>query len=123
PLVRVTHLLLGIAIVPGSAGLRALAALGVTQERLRSELEAALPSAHPQEAGRALALTPSAVASLQHAADEARDMKDVLLGVEHLLLGILREGEGGGYQLLGRLGVTLEPAREAVRRLRQTVRR
>jgi RNA polymerase sigma-70 factor (ECF subfamily) len=116
PAVDQTHLLLGIASVPGTAGLRVLAAVGVTRERLRSELEVALSSAEPSETGGEIALTPSAVASLELAADDARDAGHGYLGVGHLLLGILREGQGRGYRLLDRLGVGLDPVRAAWQR-------
>jgi hypothetical protein len=93
-----------------------LAALGLTQERLRAALEPALSPAQPNEAGRAVGLTPSAEASLGLAADEARGAGHGCLGVGPMLLGILREGQGGGYQLLDRLGVALVPARVAWQR-------
>ena len=43
--------------------------------------------------------------------EEARDLKAAQIGTEHLLLGLIREGEGTGAIALGELGVTLEAVR------------
>jgi len=114
------HILLGIAGVPDSAGLRVLTALGVSAERLRAELDAVVPDTIVGVDGSGdIELTPRARRAVELAAEEARELTRPGLeyvGVEHLLLGVLREGEGFGYRVLGRLGVTLDQARAALRR-------
>ncbi|HEX2186235.1 MAG TPA: Clp protease N-terminal domain-containing protein [Chloroflexota bacterium] len=113
-------LLLGIATVPDSAGLEVLRRLGVSQERLRAEAEAVVAAGPGQSAvnvhqsSTQLRPAPRAQTTLSLAADEARDLKHGYIGVEHLLLGILRQGDGPGYGALDRLGVALAPARAAL---------
>jgi ATP-dependent Clp protease ATP-binding subunit ClpC len=113
-------LLFGIAVVPDSAGLEVLRRLGISQERLRSEVDAAIaatsgpPAINVNRTSGQLRPAPRAQATLTLAADEARDLKHGYVGVEHLLLGMLRQGAGPGYVVLTHLGVTLDPARAAL---------
>jgi len=114
PYVGQEHILLGIATVPGSAGLAILARLGVLAEQLRTELDAVMPDIVTGEVSGNIGLTERAKRAIELAAEEARDLKQDYVGVEHLLIGMLREGEGFGYQVLARLGVTLDEARSAL---------
>jgi len=61
--------------------------------------------------------TRRARAVLVHAQDEARQLGHNFLGTEHLLLGLLVEGEGVGAKALGGLGVTADAVRELVREI------
>jgi ATP-dependent Clp protease ATP-binding subunit ClpC len=118
-------LLLGIAMVPGSAGLEVLRRLGVSQEQLRADAEAVVAAAPGPPSGSgslninrsrfAVRAAPRAQATLALAVDEALLLGHPYLGVEHLLLGILRQGAGPGYDVLTHLGVRLDPARAALR--------
>src|SRR6202035_1429611 len=56
-------------------------------------------------------LTPRAKKVIELAADEARRLNHHYIGTEHLLLGLVREGEGIAAGVLQTLGVTLEKAR------------
>ena len=58
--------------------------------------------------------TDRARASLSYAQDEARELGHDFIGTEHLLLGLLREGEGVAAKALEALGVSLEETRERV---------
>jgi excisionase family DNA binding protein len=113
------HLLYGIATVPGSVGLLILKRHGISQEQIRREVEAILPPEEraPSEAGNGeIEPTDRARSALALATDEARQWKHGYIGVEHLLIGMLVEGEGAGAGLLGRLGVTADGARAELKR-------
>ena len=58
--------------------------------------------------------TDRARASLSYAQDEARELGHDFIGTEHLLLGLLREGEGVGAKALGALQISLEETRQRV---------
>ena len=49
--------------------------------------------------------------------EEAQQLKHEAVGTEHLLLGLIREGEGVSARVLNNLGVSLEKVREEVNRL------
>ena len=51
-----------------------------------------------------------------HAQEEAREMKHPAIGTEHILLGLLREGEGVGAKALMNLGLDLDNVREEVKK-------
>jgi ATP-dependent Clp protease ATP-binding subunit ClpC len=114
-------LLLAIAVVPESAGLAVLARLGVSRDQLHAEAEAAnaaapgQPGVNVNRSSLAVRAAPRAQALLGLAVDEALRLGHTYLGVEHLLPAMLRQGSGPGYNALTRLGVSLEPARAALR--------
>ena len=62
--------------------------------------------------------TPPARQAVTFAHDEGRRLRHDSIGCEHLLLGLLREGEGLGARALAAAGVTLEAARDEAERLR-----
>ena len=64
-----------------------------------------------------LGMTQQGKASLELAVQEARSLGHHYLGTEHLLLGLLREEEGLGGQVLRKSGLTLEETRNLVKRL------
>lgn len=118
-LVGTEHLLLGLIREPDTVAAQLLANLGVSLSRLQMEVERYQPrSSAPQ--GDYFQLTPTAKRAVDLAYDEARQLHDARIGTEHLLLGILREPEGRGSQILVREGVTLERARAALQHLRGT---
>lgn len=108
------HLLLGIANVEDAVAAKVLAALNID---VRAAIESVIGRAGAPASGD-LRLTPRAKRSLELAVEEAR--RDGLghFGTEHILLGILVTGEGLGYGLLERHGVTEDAARKEIERLR-----
>jgi ATP-dependent Clp protease ATP-binding subunit ClpC len=62
-------------------------------------------------------LTPRAKRAIELAVEEARRLNHNYVGTEHLLLGMLREGEGIAAAVLGKLGVDLSKAREETVRI------
>jgi len=113
------HLLLGIVRVPDtpgtlrlgqSAGAQLLAHLGVSLDAARAAVEArAMRGAG--RLGQDMQLTPATKRVIDLAYDEAKRLKNSHIGVEHLILGILREGDSLAAQALNDLGVTLDAAR------------
>jgi tRNA A-37 threonylcarbamoyl transferase component Bud32 len=112
---------LTLALTRESKGVAAsvLSNLGVDLNRVRSAVEFSISdAAHiaPAQVG----LTPQIKKVIELAVDEARLLNHHHVGIEHLLLGLLREGKGIAAGVLESLGVTLEQARiETIRVLSQ----
>jgi hypothetical protein len=93
-------------------------ALGISRQaahrRYRELAAATEPPAGATEPAPKLRVSPEARAAVQLAGEEAKELGAVRLGSEHLLLGILRGGDGVAATALRAEGVTLEAARLAV---------
>lgn len=94
---------------------RLLKDLGIDKGQLASYIES-LISKGTQDAS-SIGITPRAKQILQLAFQEARELGHNYIGTEHLILGILREGEGLAYQILKKNGITHPQARQAVIKL------
>ncbi|MCX6343101.1 MAG: ATP-dependent Clp protease ATP-binding subunit [Fimbriimonadales bacterium] len=111
--VSTEHLLLGLVRESDSVAARVLDKLGVSLNRVRAEVEKQLPrgDARPNQD---MTLTPRAKRVIDLAYDEARNLNNNYIGTEHLLLGLIREGDGLAGRVLAKLGVELEKARREV---------
>jgi ATP-dependent Clp protease ATP-binding subunit ClpC len=111
--VSTEHLLLGLVRESDSVAARVLEKLGVNLSRIRAEVEKQLPrgDARPSQD---MTLTPRAKRVIDLAYDEARNLNNNYIGTEHLLLGLIREGDGLAGRVLAKLGVELEKARREV---------
>ncbi len=111
--VSTEHLLLGLVRESDSVAARVLERLGVSLSRIRAEVEKQLPrgDARPSQD---MTLTPRAKRVIDLAYDEARNLNNNYIGTEHLLLGLIREGDGLAGRVLAKLGVELERARREV---------
>jgi ATP-dependent Clp protease ATP-binding subunit ClpC len=111
--VSTEHLLLGLVRESDSVAARVLEKLGVSLTRIRAEVEKQLPrgDARPNQD---MTLTPRAKRVIDLAYDEARNLNNNYIGTEHLLLGLIREGDGLAGRVLAKLGVELEKARREV---------
>jgi ATP-dependent Clp protease ATP-binding subunit ClpA len=107
------HLLLGLVREGEGVAALALSELGISLERVRAAVEHIIGQGHHERPGE-IGLTPRAKKVLELAVDEARRMGHHYIGTEHLLLGLLREGQGIACGVLESLGVNLERARGAV---------
>jgi len=104
------HLLLGLLREREGIAAKILDSLDVTVETVRNELEGYIE--HNEYQGTAeVAFTSRAKRVLELALDETRRLGHNYVGTEHILLGILREGQGVGAQILRRLGIDLETVR------------
>ncbi|MDK2896895.1 MAG: ATP-dependent Clp protease ATP-binding subunit ClpC [Candidatus Atribacteria bacterium] len=104
------HLLLGLLREREGIAAKILDSFDITLEIVRSELENQLDKLEYQ-ASKEVAFTPRAKRVLELALDETRRLGHNYVGTEHILLGILREGEGVGAQVLRHLGLDIETAR------------
>ncbi len=134
--VSTEHLLLGLlheakysyAISPGqlrvyigpvnfdsdSPAIKVLLALGVNIRSLKDELESKLAlSSACEELVENLQLSQRGKLVIDLAYDEARNLNATQIGLEHILLGIIREHDGLAGQALQKAGVTIENARRA----------
>ncbi len=114
--VSTEHLLLGLVRENDSVAARILDRIGVSLGRVRSEIERQVARGDGRMQGD-MQLTPRAKRVIDFAYDEARQLNNNYMGTEHLLLGLIREGEGLAGRVLKKLGVDLERTREEVQKL------
>ncbi|MGZ6387971.1 MAG: Clp protease N-terminal domain-containing protein [Ktedonobacterales bacterium] len=109
------HLLLGLIREADSIAGKVLAELGVDLNRVRAGVEHIIGRGDRIVLGE-IRLTPRAKKVIELAVDESRHLNHPYVGTEHLLLGLIREGEGIAAGVLESLGVNLEVARQATMR-------
>jgi ATP-dependent Clp protease ATP-binding subunit ClpA len=113
------HLLLGLVSEGDGIAARVLGNLGVELAKVRSVVEFIIGRGDRIVLGE-IGLTPRAKKVIDLAVDEARRMDHHYVGTEHLLLGLVREGEGIAAGVLESLGVNLEKVRtQTIEVLRQ----
>ena len=110
------HILLGLIREEQGLARHALQAMGLDVTELRQEIEALTGRGDSAPSGH-IPFTPRAKKSLELSLRESVQLTSGYIGTEHLLLGLIREGEGPGSQVLAAHGVTLDGARETVTRL------
>jgi ATP-dependent Clp protease ATP-binding subunit ClpC len=111
------HLLLGLIREEGGVAGRVLRELGLEPARVKEMVER-LTGVGRHTGGR-IELAPGTEKVLQTAIEEARRMGHHYIGTEHLLLGLVRQSEGVGLDVLRRLGITPEQIRRQTRRILQ----
>src|ERR1700680_3833892 len=104
------HLLLGLVREGEGVAAKVLSNLGVELNKVRSAVEFIIGRGDRAVLGE-IGLTPRAKKVLELAVDEARRLNHHYIGTEHLLLGLVREGEGIAAGVLESLGVNLEKVR------------
>lgn len=114
------HLLLGLIREEGGVAGRVLRELGLESNRVKEIVERLTETGQVREVrGGKLDLTPGTQKVLELAVDEARRMGHHNIGTEHLLLGLVRHGEGIAMDVLRKLGITSEQIRRQTRRVLQ----
>lgn len=108
--VSTEHLLLGLVRERDSVAARMLGKMGIALERVRDEVQRQVTRGDGR-LGQDMQLTPRAKRVIDLAYDEARQFDSDHIGTEHLLLGLIREGEGMAGRILTRIGADLERAR------------
>jgi len=108
------HLLLGLIREGDGIAAKALLSMGVSLEKVRAEVEKVIGrGATPAEGD--IGLTPRAKkVVLELSAEEARHLGHNYIGTEHILLGLIREGEGVAARVLLNLGADLDRVRAQV---------
>ena len=104
------HLLLGLLREGEGLAGQVLQKLGVTLDEARSRVEFIIGHGEHEATGE-FPLTPRAKKVLQLAVEETARLGHQFVGTEHLLLGLIREGEGVAAGVLNNLGVKLNEAR------------
>lgn len=110
------HLLLGLLREGDGVAARALRELGVDLEISRERVELIIGRGHHSVHGD-VGLTPRAKRVVELAVEEHTRLNHHYVGTEHLLLGLIREGDGIAAGVLAQQGVKLEDARVTVLRL------
>jgi len=111
------HLLLGLIREEGGVAARVLRELGLEADRVEEIVER-LTGAGQHESGK-IDLSPGTQQVLEYAFEEARRLGNHYVSTEHLLLGLVRYGEGIALNVLRKLGVTPEQIRRQTRRVLQ----
>ncbi|MSQ12705.1 MAG: ATP-dependent Clp protease ATP-binding subunit [Dehalococcoidia bacterium] len=111
------HILLGLVRETEGVGARVLGNAGVDLGNVRSAVEFIIGRGERPVSGENIGLTPRAKKVIELAVDEARRMGHHYIGTEHLLIGLMREGEGVAAGVLESLGVSLEKVRAETQRI------
>ncbi|NLN19076.1 MAG: ATP-dependent Clp protease ATP-binding subunit [Firmicutes bacterium] len=107
------HILLGLVAEGEGVAARALQSMGIGLEKVRAEVEKVIGRGDGTPQGQ-IGFTPRAKRVLELAFEEARQLNHTYIGTEHILLGLIREGEGVAGQVLQNLGADLERVRRQV---------
>jgi ATP-dependent Clp protease ATP-binding subunit ClpC len=113
PAVGTEHLLLGLLHEGDGIAARALQSLGLDLNKVRDEVER-IVAPGDSRVGDELGLTPRAKKVLELAQEEGRRQGVSYVGTEHLLLGLIREGEGVAARVLINQGLTMDSVRRQV---------
>ena len=111
------HILLGLIREGEGVAAAVLQKLGVSLENIRLEIEKLVQPGPTTQIIGDIPFTPRAKKALELAAEEARALGHNYIGTEHLLLGLIREGEGIASQVLLNLGLDLNTVRSEVMEL------
>ncbi|UOY91450.1 ATP-dependent protease ATP-binding subunit ClpC [Ectobacillus sp. JY-23] len=109
------HILLGLVREGEGIAAKALVALGLSPEKIQKEVEALI--GRGTDTTQTVHYTPRAKKVIELSMDEARKLGHSYVGTEHILLGLIREGEGVAARVLNNLGVSLNKARQQVLQL------
>src|SRR5699024_5921188 len=94
---------------------KALSALGLSPEKIQTEEQNLIGQG--EENTKQIHYTPRAKKVIELSMDEARKLGHSYVGTEHILLGLIREGEGVAARVLNNVGVRLNKARQQVLQL------
>ncbi len=111
------HLLLGLVREGEGVAAAVLQKLGVDLETIRMEVEKMVQPGPPTQVLGDIPFTPRSKKALELSAEEARALGHNYIGTEHLLLGLVKEGEGMAYRVLLNLGLDLGKLRNEVMEL------
>ncbi len=106
------HILLGLIRGGSGVAIGVMKNMGVSLTKLKKEVESMLSPGTGTVQIEDLSFTPKAKKALELAIEEANKMGHGYVGTEHLLLGIVKEGESAASKVLGSFGITLDHARE-----------
>lgn len=116
PYIGTEHLLLGLVALGEGVAVEVLEELGVSLDDVRIAVERMVGFGGDTKTKGELPYTPRTKKVLQLAVSEAQSMQQQMVGTEHLLLALLREGEGVAAQVLQSLNVRIDEVLDGVRR-------
>lgn len=108
------HLLLGLIKLGQGVAVNVLQKLGLDLETVRMEVEKQVGTGPDQKMIGNIPYTPRVKKVLSLAAKEAKALNHTYVGTEHILLGLLREGDGVAARVLKNLDVDIEQARQEI---------
>jgi ATP-dependent Clp protease ATP-binding subunit ClpC len=108
------HVLLGLIRLGQGVAVNMLTGLRVDLEVVRSQIEAGAPTGTREEAAGPIDFAPKVKRVLELADEERKALKHTYLGTEHLLLGLLRDGDDVAGNVFKGLGVNLETTRDQI---------
>jgi len=108
------HILLGLIREGEGVAAAVLASLGLDPDNIRAEVEKLVQQGPGRIMESDIPFTPKAKKVIELAMDEARSLGHNYIGTEHLLLGLIREGDGVASQVLMNLGLDLKSVRDEV---------
>ncbi len=108
------HLLLGLIKLGQGVAVNVLERMSLALDSVRAEVEKEVGSGPPQQAPGNIPYTPRVKKVLALANKEAKSLNHSYVGTEHLLLGLLREGEGVAARVLKRLEVDIQRTRNEI---------
>jgi ATP-dependent Clp protease ATP-binding subunit ClpC len=115
------HILLGLIAERAGVAAQALGSLNVTLEAAREQVREIIGQGSQERGQRGhIPFTPRAKKVLELSLREALSLRSEIISTEHLLLGLIAEGDGVGAQILERLGVPAETVRARVLDLART---
>ena len=107
------HILLGLIHEGEGVAAKALESLGISLDAVRSQVQEIIGEGQQAPSGH-IPFTPRAKKVLELSLREALQLGHNYIGTEHILLGLIREGEGVAAQVLGKLGADLNRVRQQV---------
>src|ERR687886_179523 len=107
------HILLGLIHEGEGVAAKALESLGISLEAVRAQVEEIIGQGQQAPSGH-IPFTPRAKKVLELSLREALQLGHNYIGTEHILLGLIREGEGVAAQVLVKLGADLNRVRQQV---------
>src|SRR5664279_5087923 len=107
------HILLGLIHEGEVVAAKALETLGISLDAVRQQVEELIGHGQQAPSGQ-IPFTSRAKAALELSLREALQLGHNYIGPEHILLGLIREGEGVAAQVLGKLGADLGGVRQQV---------
>ncbi|MFN9024990.1 MAG: Clp protease N-terminal domain-containing protein, partial [Akkermansiaceae bacterium] len=108
------HLLLGLIKLGQGVAVNVLERMGLELDTVRVEVEKEVGSGPPQKSPGNIPYTPRVKKVLALSNKEAKALNHSYVGTEHLLLGLLREGEGVAARVLKRLDVDIQRTRNEI---------
>jgi ATP-dependent Clp protease ATP-binding subunit ClpC len=108
------HLLLAVIREGSGVGAKALEAMRISPDAARQQVEAIIGRGQEPVAGGPIPFTPRAKKVLELSLGEALQLGHTYIGTEHILLGLVREGDGVAGQVLSNLGADLNRTRNQI---------